>query len=334
METRALGHSGLQVSVLAFGAMTFGGRGGFAALGSTQTEDARAIVGACIEAGVNLFDTADIYSGGESEEILGRALAGRRDEVLLATKAFGPMGPGPNDRGASRRHLIAACDASLRRLGTDWIDLYQLHGFDSLTPLEETLSALDDLVRAGKVRYVGCSNYSAWHLMKALGISERDGYERYVSQQVYYSLVSRELELELVPLALDQDVGILVWSPLAGGFLTGKYRRGQEPPEGTRRRGAGDDPPNLDIERGYDVVEALDAVAGRHGASVAQVALAWLLHQPGVSSVIVGARDDRQLRDNLAAAEISLSAEDLTELDAVSRPELTYPYWHQADNAR
>ena len=286
----------------------------------------------CLEAGVNLFDTADIYSGGESEEILGEAIKGRRDDLLLATKVRMPVGEGPNDAGLSRRHLIAECEASLRRLGTDYIDLYQVHEWDGLTPLEETLEALDTLVRSGKVRYVGSSNYSGWQLMKALGVSERLGLQRYVSQQIHYTLQAREAEYELVPIAIDQECSILVWSPLAGGLLSGKYRREEDAQEGRHLEGW-DEPPVRDQDKLYDVVDVLVEVAEGRGVSAAQVALSWLLGRPGVASVIVGARTDEQLADNLKAAELVLSEEERRRLDRASAPPLIYPFWHQAKTA-
>ena len=325
---RFLGNTGLQVSALSFGTLTFGGRGRFGAMGNVGVEGARRMVDMCIDAGVNLFDTADVYSEGASEEITGQALGKKRDGVVLATKVRGRMGEGPNDVGLSRHHIIRGCEESLRRLGTDYIDLYQVHGWDGITPLEETLSALNDLVRSGKVRYIGCSNYSAWHLMKALAISERDGFERFASQQVNYSLVARELENELVPLSLDQGVGILVWSPLAGGFLSGKFRRGSGDPDGTRRAVLGS-PGNFDEEKGFDIVEALDEVAGAHGASVAQAAINYLLRKPGVTSVIIGARTEEQLADNLATANWEMTPEEVGRLDEVSATPHIYPYWHQ-----
>src|SRR5918992_1367002 len=329
MEFRLLGGSGLKVPVLSLGAAPFGGGNEFfKQWGSTDVKEATRLVDISIDAGVNLFDTADVYSQGLSEEILGKAIAGRRDKVLIATKATFKMGDGPNDIGSSRFHLIQACEASLRRLGTDYIDLYQLHGFDALTPLEETLGALDDLVRSGKVRYIGCSNYSAWHLMKALCISERKGLERFVSQQVYYSLVARELEYELVPLSLDQGLGILVWSPLAAGFLSGKFRRGRPAPNGSRRSQRGD-PGTIEEERGYDVIEVLDEIAGEHDATIAQAALNWVLRKQGVTSVIVGARTEEQLRDNLKAASWEMTEEEVRRLDKVSATPPIYPYWHQ-----
>lgn len=329
METRFLGKSGLKISVLSFGTMTFGGSDFFREIGATQVDEAQHLIDICLDAGVNIFDTADVYSNGLSEEILGKALGKRRSDVIIATKAYGRMGKGANDTGLSRYHLIRACEDSLRRLDTDYIDLYQVHGFDALTPLEETLRALDSLVRSGKVRYIGCSNYSAWHLMKALSVSERLNLERYVSQQVYYSLVARELEFELIPLSLDQGVGILVWSPLAFGFLSGKYRRGQSEPEGTRRAKIGDIGTVSDLEKAYDIVEVLYEVANNRGVSVAQVALNWLLRQSGITSVIIGARNEQQLRDNLGAAQWELTLEEVNRLNQVSALAPIYPYWHQ-----
>jgi aryl-alcohol dehydrogenase-like predicted oxidoreductase len=336
MEHRHLGRSGLRVSALALGTMTFGGRGNFAAVGSTGADGAARQIDMALDAGIDLIDTADVYSGGLSEEIIGEVLdqAGRRDRVLLATKARMPMGTGPNDAGLSRHHLIAACEASLRRLRADHIDLYQVHEWDGVTPLEETLGALDDLVRAGKVRYVGCSNYAGWQLMKALAVSERRGFERFVSQQIHYTLQAREAEYEVVPAALDQGVGIMVWSPLAGGLLSGKYRRGQEGPAGSRGLTDWNEPPVRDADALYDIVDVLVEIAEARGVSAAQVAIAWLLGRPGVSTVIVGARTDEQLADNLAAADLTLSGEERTRLDAVSAPPLLYPHWHQAKTAR
>jgi len=329
MDYRQLGRSGLRVSALTLGTMTFGGGGNFAKVGSTDVDGARRQIDMCLDAGVNLIDTADVYSAGASEEIVGQALAGRRDGVLLATKARMRMGDGPNDQGLSRHHLIRACEASLRRLGTDYIDLYQVHEWDGLTPLEETLGALDDLQRAGKIRYVGCSNYSGWQLMKALGISDRLGLTRFASQQVYYSLQARDVEYELMPAGLDQGVGMLVWSPLAGGLLSGKYRRGQDAPEGSRHLTDWNEPPVRDEAATYDVIETAVEIAEARGVSAAQVSLAWLLGRPGISSVVVGARTDEQLADNLAAASLELTAEERARLDAVSAPPLLYPHWHQ-----
>jgi len=333
MDYRQLGHSGLRVSSLTLGTMTFGGRDKFANVGTTDVEGATRQIDMCLDAGINLIDTADVYSNGLSEEIVGRAVRGRRDRVLLATKARMPMGDGPNDAGLSRHHLIRACEASLRRMDTDYVDLYQVHEWDGATPLEETLGALDHLVSSGKVRYIGCSNYAGWHLMKALGISERRGLQRFVSQQIYYSLQARDAEYELVPVALDQGVGILVWSPLAGGLLSGKYRRGQQGPEGSRQLTDWNEPPVRDEDGLYDIVDALVEIAEEHDASPAQIALAWLLGRPGVASVVIGARTDEQLADNLGAADLVLGDEERARLDELSAPPLLYPYWHQAKTA-
>ena len=334
MEYRQLGRSGLRVSALTMGTMSVGGRGPFANVGDTDLAGARRQIDLCLDAGVNLIDTADIYSFGLSEEIVGEALEGRRDRVLVATKARMPMGEGPNDAGLSRQHLIEACEASLRRLRTDHIDLYQVHEWDGQTPLEETLEALDTLVRDGKVRYVGCSNYAGWQLLKALGVSDRHGYQRFVSEQIYYSLQARDAEYELVPAAIDQGLGILVWSPLAGGLLSGRYRREERPTEGSRHLTDWGEPPVRDPDALYDTVDALVEIGQAHDVSAAQVAIAWLLGRPAVSSVIVGARTDEQLADNLAAAELQLSDEERARLDEVSAPPLLYPYWHQAKTAR
>jgi aryl-alcohol dehydrogenase-like predicted oxidoreductase len=282
------------------------------------------------DAGVNLIDTADVYSDGLSEEILGKALGSDRDEVLVATKVRMPMGAGPNDAGLSRHHVIRGAEASLRRLGTDRIDLYQVHEWDGQTPLEETLSALDALVTSGKVRYVGASNYAAWQLMKALGVADQRGLARFVSQQIYYSLQSRDAETELVPLSIDQGLGILVWSPIAGGLLSGKYRRGVPAPAGSRHLGDWDEPPVHDQDKLYDTVEVLVGIGEAHGVSAARVALAYLLAKPAVTSLIVGARTEEQLADNLAAAELTLSDDEIARLDEVSADPLRYPYWHQA----
>jgi aryl-alcohol dehydrogenase-like predicted oxidoreductase len=334
MRYRQLGASGLRVSVLTMGTMTFGGTGGFASVGATDLDGARRQLDRCLEAGVNLVDTADVYSGGLSEEIVGQALEGRRDDVLLATKARMPMGDGPNDAGLSRHHLVRSCEASLRRLRTDHIDLYQVHEWDGQTPLEETLRALDDLVHAGKVRYVGCSNYAGWQLMKALGIAERQGLARFVSQQIHYTLQAREAEYELLPISLDQGLGVLVWSPLAGGLLSGKYRRGEPGPAQSRLLSGWDEPPVRDQELLYDIVEVVVEVAKDRGVSPAQVALAWLLERPAVTSLVIGARTEEQLADNLGAADLSLTGEELARLEEASRPPLLYPYWHQAKTAR
>jgi aryl-alcohol dehydrogenase-like predicted oxidoreductase len=330
MDYRQLGRSGLRVSSLTLGTMTFGASGNFAKVGTTDLDTARRQVDMCLDAGVNMIDTADVYSDGASEEIIGQVLAGRRDQVLVATKARMAMGDGPNDAGLSRHHLIRACEASLRRLGTDYIDLYQVHEWDGVTPMEETLRALDDLVRSGKVRYAGCSNFSGWQMSKALGVSDRLRLQRYVSQQIYYSLQSRDAEYEIVPACIDQGVGILVWSPLAGGLMSGKYRRGQQGPEGSRHLTDWNEPPVRDEEQTYDVIEAAVEIGEGHGVSAAQVTLAWLLGRPGVSSLIVGARTAEQLADNLGAADLELSAEERARLDALSAPPLIYPHWHQA----
>ncbi|MBV8141432.1 MAG: aldo/keto reductase [Verrucomicrobia bacterium] len=334
MEYRQLGQSGLMVSVLSLGTMTFGGRSIFSKIGATDVEGARRQVNLCIEAGVNLFDTANCYSDGLSEEILGEVLQSRRDEFLIATKARMVVGPGPNDGGVSRYHLIRECEKSLRRLRTDRIDLYQLHEWDGRTPLEEALEALDTLVRSGKVRYVGASNYSGWHLMKALAISERHNYVRFVSQQIYYSLQSRDADYELIPISLDQGLGVLVWSPLAGGLLSGKYRRGQQPPEGARHLNDWGEPPIHDEKQLYDIIEVLVEIADSRKVSAAQAALAYTLGRPGITSLVIGARSETQLADNLAAANLTLSPEERSRLDSASLPRLLYPYWHQAKTAK
>ena len=334
MEYRTLGRSGLKISVLTMGTMTFGGRGPFRNVGSTDVAQARRQVDMCLEAGVNLIDTADVYSAGLAEDIVGEVLKGRRDEVLLATKVRMPMGRGPNDAGLSRHHIISGCEASLRRLGTDHIDLYQVHEWDGQTPLEETLHALDDLVRSGKVRYVGASNYTSWQLMKAVGIAGRLDLAPLVSHQIYYSLQAREAEYELIPLAVDQGLGVLVWSPLAGGLLSGKYRRNHQAPVGSRHLSDWGEPPVYDPEGLYDLVEILIGIAEQHEVSAAQVALAWTLGRPGVTSLVVGARTGDQLADNLEAASLRLTDEERARLDAASAPPLIYPYWHQAKTAR
>jgi len=331
MEYRLLGRSGLKVSALTMGTMTFGGA---AKVGSTDQAGAARQIDMCIDHGVNLIDTANIYTKGVSETMIGEALQGaKRDQVLLATKVRFPMTGAPNDVGLSRHHIIAQCEASLKRLRTDVIDLYQVHEWDGLTPLEETMAALDTLVRHGKVRYIGCSNYSGWHIMKALGVSEKTGSHRFVSQQIHYTLHSREAEYELVPISLDQGLGILVWSPLAGGLLSGKYRRGAEGPAGARHTGGHKEPPVYDWDKLYDIIDVVVDIAQARGVSGAQVALAWLLGRPGVASVIIGGRTDAQFADNLAAAELKLEPEERSRLDAVSRPPLLYPYWHQSFTA-
>ncbi len=327
MDYRNLGRSGLKVPVLSFGAGTFGGKGPlFGAWGSSGPTEARRLVDICLDAGVTLFDTADVYSDGASEEVLGAAIKGRRDAVLISTKTALPTGDGPNDLGASRHHLIAAVEAALRRLGTDHIDLLQLHAFDAATPVEETLATLDTLVRAGKLRYVGASNYSGWQLMKSLAAADAQGWPRYVAHQVYYSLVGRDYEWELMPLAIDQGVGALVWSPLGWGRLTGRICRGQPIPVGSRLHETAAFGPAVDDAKLYDIVDVLDTVAEEAGKSVPQVAIAWLLARPSVASVIIGARDEAQLRDNLGAVGWTLSADQIARLDAVSAAPAPYPY--------
>ncbi len=334
MEYRQLGHSGLRISTITLGTMGFGGTGWASPVGHIDVEGARKQIALARDAGVNLIDTANVYSYGLSEEILGEALGKDRDEVLLATKVRFPMSDEPNDAGLSRHHIIRSAEASLRRLGTDHIDLYQVHGWDGQTPLEETLSALDSLVRSGKVRYIGASNFSAWHLMKALWVSERTGSARFVSQQIYYSLQSRDAETELVPVSIDQDLGILVWSPIAGGLLSGKYRRsGAEGAEGSRHlSGEWEEPPIHDEDKLYDTIELLVEIGAARGVSAAQIALAYLIAKPAVTSVIVGARTEAQLSDDLAAGTLELTADEMKRLDAVSAQPLRYPYWHQAAN--
>ena len=332
MEYRLLGGSGLNVPVLTFGTGTFGGTNEFfKAWGGSDVAEATKLVDICLEAGLNMFDSADVYSDGAAEEILGQAIKGRRDQVLISTKATFPTGPGPNDVGSSRYHLTNAVEASLRRLGTDHIDLFQLHAFDALTPIEEALGTLNDLVRAGKIRYIGCSNFSGWHLMKSLAISEKNGWPKYVAHQAYYSLIGREYEWELMPLALDQKVGAVVWSPLGWARLTGKIRRGQPLPETTRARSAINNEmgPQVPDEYLYNVVDALDAVAAETGKSVPQIALNWLLQRPSVSTLVIGARNEEQLRSNLGAVGWNLTSEQVAKLDAASAVPMTYPYWHQ-----
>jgi aryl-alcohol dehydrogenase-like predicted oxidoreductase len=331
MEYRKLGHSGLMIPALSFGAGTFGGNSEFfRAWGQTDVDEARKLIDVCLDAGVNLFDTADIYSSGLSEQILGKAIEGRRDQVLISTKATFRAGRGPNDVGSSRHHLLRSCEASLRRLGTDYIDIYHMHGFDAATPVEETLYTLDGLVRSGKVRYLACSNFSGWHLMKSLNLSEKYGWARYAGHQVYYSLIGRDYEWELMPLALDQNVGALVWSPLGWGRLTGKIRRGRPLPEVSRLHKTADYGPPVADEYQFQVIDAIDEIARETGKSVPQIALNWLLRRPTVATVIMGARNEEQLRANLGAAGWSLSADQAAKLDAASSVTRPYPYWHQA----
>jgi len=330
MEYRQLGRSGLKVSILSFGTGTFGGGNEFfRAWGETDVNEAKRLVDICLEAGVNLFDTADIYSNGLSEEILGKAIAGKRQDLLISTKTTFRFGNGPNDVGSSRYHIVRACEASLRRLGTDYIDIYHMHGFDAITPVEETLEALDTLVRSGKVRYIACSNFSGWHLMKSLATSDRYGWARYVAHQVYYSLLGREYEWELMPLGIDQGVGALVWSPLGWGRLTGKIRRNQPKPAVSRLEKTADYGPPVPIEHVHNVVDAIDRIAKETGKNVPQIALNWLISRPTVASVIIGARDEAQLRQNLGAVGWNLSPDERAGLDAVSETTPIYPYWHQ-----
>jgi aryl-alcohol dehydrogenase-like predicted oxidoreductase len=330
MEYRLLGRSGLKVPVLCFGVATFGGGNDFfRAWGATDVEEAKRLIGLCLDAGVNFFDTANSYSIGLSEEILGKAIAGKRHDVLLSTKSYFQMGAGPNDQGSSRYHILNAIEDSLKRLGTDHIDVYHMHGFDALTPVEETLDTLNTLVRSGKVRYIACSNFSGWHLMKSLAVSDRYGWARYVAYQGYYSLIGRDYEWELMPLALDQGVGTLVWSPLGWGRLTGKIRRGHPLPETSRLHTTADQGPEVEDEYLYTVVDALDAIAKETGRTVPQVAINWLLQRPTVSSVILGARNEEQLKQNLAAADFKLSEAQVARLDKASTRTAIYPYWHQ-----
>jgi len=331
MEYRLLGGSGLKVPVLSFGAGTFGGGEDlFDAWGATADVGvARRIVDICLDGGVNLFDTADVYSRGRSEEVLGKALEGRRDRVLISTKVTFRLGDGPNDVGSSRWHLRRSIEGSLRRLNTDYVDIYHLHGFDALTPVEEVLDTLNGFVHEGKVRYIACSNFSGWHLMKSLAVADRYGWARYAAHQVYYSLIGRDYEWELMPLGVDQKVGALVWSPLGWGRLTGKIRRGQPLPEVSRLHKAGDIGPQMDDGYLYKVVDALDAAAAETGKTVAQVALNWLLQRPTVASLIVGARNEEQLRQNLGAVGWNLRADQVAALDKASAVTAAYPYWHQ-----
>ena len=330
MEYRHLGASGLKVPALSFGTGTFGGKGElFKAWGETDVSEARRLIDICLDAGVTMFDTADVYSRGASESILGEALKGRRDRVLVSTKATFRFDDEPNNVGSSRHHLIKTVDASLKRLQTDYIDLFQLHGFDAKTPVQEVLSTLDDLVRAGKIRYTGVSNFSGWHLMKSLDVADRYGYPRYVANQTYYSLIGRDYEWELMPLGLDQGVGAVVWSPLGWGRLTGKIRRGQPIPELSRLHKTADYGPPVPDEYLYRVVDVLDAIAEETGKTVPQIALNWLLQRPTVSTVLIGARNEEQLRQNLGAVGWNLTTEQVARLDEASKVRPVYPYWHQ-----
>lgn len=330
MEYRQLGNSGLRVPVLSFGTATFGGGNDFfKAWGSTQVEEASRMVNLCLDAGVTLFDTANVYSDGIAEEILGKAIVGLRDKVLISTKAVFPTPDGINGFGASRHHLVKACEDSLRRLGTDHIDIYHMHGFDANTPVEETLKALDNLIQSGKAGYIACSNYSGWHLMKSLSVSERYGWSKYVAHQAYYSLLDRDFEWELMPLGIDQNVGTIVWSPLSSGKLSGKYKRNQPLPENARVAQGGSPVPDSDIERLYNIVDVLEEVAQEVSKTVAQVSLNWLLQRPTIANIIIGARNEEQLKQNLEAVGWNLTVEQVQKLDKVSEVIPTYPYWHQ-----
>ena len=330
MESRQLGYSGLMVPVLSLGTATFGGGNEFfRAWGETDVNEAMRLIDICLDAGANLFDTADVYSDGLSEEILGKAIEGKRNHLLISTKATFRFGKGANDVGSSRHHILRSCEASLRRLGTDYIDIYHMHAFDALSPVEETLETLDSLVKSGKVRYIACSNFSGWHLMKSIAVSERFGLTRYVAHQVYYSLVNRDYEWELMPLGIDQKVGALIWSPLGWGRLTGRIRRGRPLPAQSRLHQTAQYGPQIPDERVYNVVEAMDGIAKETGKSVVQIALNWLLQRPTVSSVILGARNEEQLRQNLGAAGWKLTPQQMAALDASSDTAPTYPYWHQ-----
>lgn len=330
MEYRQLGGSGLRVPVLSFGTATFGGVGKFLSTwGSTQAAEARRMIEICLDAGVSLFDTANIYSRGVSEEILGQALSGLRNRALISTKATFSMGDDPNDYGSSRWHIIKSCEESLKRLQTDHIDIYHMHSFDYNTPVDETLSALNDLVQSGKVRYIACSNFSGWHLMKSLSVSERYGWSKYVAHQAYYSLIGREFEWELMPLGIDQNIGTIVWSPLAGGKLSGKYNRQTPMPADARIAQGGDQGPGVPDELLFNVVDVLNEVAAETGKTVSQVALNWLLQRPTVCNIIIGARNEEQLKQNLGAVGWKLTTEQLKKLDTVSERPEAYPYWHQ-----
>jgi aryl-alcohol dehydrogenase-like predicted oxidoreductase len=334
MEYRTLGRSGLKVSALTMGTMTFGGQGVFGSVGATGAEEARGLIHLCLDAGINLIDTANMYSNGLSEEIIGEVLGGGRpNDVLLASKVRMRVGGGPNDEGLSRHHVIRECERSLKRLRTDVIDIYYCHEWDGTTPLEETIAALDTLVTQGKIRYIGCSNYAAWQVMKGLGISDLHHQPRFVTQQIHYTLEAREAEYELLPLSVDQGLGVLVWSPLAGGLLSGKHRRGQSA-EGSRLTAGWTEPPIRDEDRLWRIVDVLVAIGEGRGVSAAQVALAWLLGRPAVASLVIGGRREDQFRDNIAAASLKLTDEERQRLDEVSRPPVLYPYWHQYNTAR
>lgn len=334
MEYRTLGRSGLKVSALSMGTFTFGGQGPFAMVGTQGVAEARRLVDCCIDYGVNLFDTANMYSTGLSEKILGEVLANRRDQVLVTSKARMRIGDGPNDEGVSRYHLIRECEKTLQNLRTDHIDIYYMHEWDGATPVDEKMAALDTLVSQGKVRYVGCSNYSGWHIMKSLQASERDRRVRFVTQQIHYTLEAREAEYELLPISVDQGLGVLVWSPLAAGLLSGKHQRSQPVAEGSRQAAGWTEPPIRNQDRLWDIVDVLVSVSEKHGVEAAQIALAWLLTRPAVSSLVVGGRNEQQFINNFRALEVKLDQDDLDRLDRVSQPPLIYPYWHQGQFAR
>ncbi|KUM27584.1 aldo/keto reductase [Mesorhizobium loti] len=334
MKYRTLGRTGLKVSVLSMGTFTFGGEGMFSAAGNHGVEEAGKLVGTCLDAGINVFDTSNMYSTGRSEEILAEALGGRRQDILISSKARMRIGPGPNDEGVSRYHLIRECEKSLKRLKTDVIDIYYMHEWDGLTPLDEMLHALDTLVSQGKIRYTGCSNYTGSQVMKALGVSERHGYQRFVTQQIHYTLEAGEAEYELLPIAVDQGLGVLVWSPLAGGLLTGEHRRGQPTPPGSRQAKGWTEPPIRDAERLWRIVDELVAIAENRCVTAAQVALAWLLDRPWITSLVVGRVTDAHFLDNISAVELELSVDEKKRLDEVSAIPSLYPYWHQLNFAR
>ena len=333
MEYRQLGASGLHVPVLSFGTATFGGGNTFfKAWGNTQVDEARHMINLCLDAGVHLFDTANVYSRGAAEEILGKAIGGQRNKVLISTKATFTMGDGPNDYGSSRQHLIQSCEDSLRRLQTDYIDIYHMHGFDGVTPVEETLKTLDQLIQSGKVRYIACSNFSGWHLMKSLSISERYGWSKYVAHQAYYSLINRDFEWELMPLGIDQKVGTIVWSPLASGLLTGKYRRNQPAPDARVKQGGSPIPESaVDNDKLYNIIDVMDEISTETGKTISQIALNWLLQRPTVSNLIFGARTEEQLKQNLGAIGWDLTLDQVQRLDKASDRLPSYPYWHQRE---
>lgn len=333
MEYRTLGRSGLKVSVLAMGTFSFGGVGDFAMVAKHGVGEARRLVDACIDGGINLFDTANMYSLGRSEEIVGEVLEGRRDRVLISSKARMRIGDGPNDEGVSRYHLIRECERSLKRLRTDHIDIYFMHEWDGTTPVDEMLSALDTLRQQGKIRYIGCSNYSGWHLMKALGVAEAKNLPRFVTQQIHYTLEAREAEYELLPIAVDQGVGVMVWSPLAAGLLSGAFGR-DKAPASSRQAAGWSEPPIRDRERLWNIVDVLNDIAAARGATAAQIALAWTLTRPGIASLVVGGTEEQHFRDNIAAVEIALTPAELDRLNEVSRVPYIYPYWHQHNFAR